>query len=231
MDPTAQGVIGGAPADGITEHAFTYGDGLPFEVFRAGDSPRGAVLFCSGWPDAGLTTFFGKPLRAWQSYRDWARLVARAGLAAVLYGNREPTDVHALIAHLRANAASLAIDASRIGAWACSGHGPVGLAALSSDALACGALLYPYTLDCAAAAAQFRFATPPVGSIACPLLVVRAAADAMPGLNDALDRFLAAHPATRIDVPGPHAFDLVDDTPHHRAAVAEIVAWLAHHLG
>jgi hypothetical protein len=69
-----------------------------------------------------------------------------------------------------------------------------------------------------------------------PLFVVRAGLDQMPGLNGALDRFVAT--ALTLNLPvtvvnhasGPHAFDLFDDTPATRDIVKQVLAFLRFHL-
>jgi len=59
------------------------------------------------------------------------------------------------------------------------------------------------------------------------MLVVRAGKDAMPGLDETLQRFVARHPVTLIDhAEAPHAFDLVDDTPRTHEVIDEVLAFL-----
>ena len=246
-DPTRMPLVHvPAGAAGVTVETHSYptahGD-LPFHLYRppGAATPRGAVVFVSGYPDPGMIAMLGTPLEDWASYVDWARAVAATGLVAITYRNHEPADVAALIDHLRGAGAALGVDPARIGAWACSGNVPTALAALARHRLAAAALLYGYALDLdgatevAAAAAQFHFATPPVGLDAlpaAPLLVVRAGADATPGLVPSLDRFVAAArarglPVTVIDhADAPHAFDLVDDSPRTRAVIEEVLGFL-----
>ncbi len=58
----------------------------------------------------------------------------------------------------------------------------------------------------------------------------------MPGLNDALDRFVGAALAANLPVTvtnhatGPHAFDLFDDTRASRDIVKQALAFLQFHL-
>jgi len=127
-----------------------------------------------------------------------------------------------------------AVDPERIALFACSGHAPAALAQIARGNIARAALLYPYTLDVADAAARFGFATPPVGELPkIPLLVVRAGADDMPGLNASLDRFITTAlardlPLTAINVPGaPHAFDLAVDSDGTRDILRAVIAFLA----
>ena len=186
-------------------------------------------------------------VRAFAPMTSWARLLAATGLAAAVYGAESPTeDVHAVLRHVRAEAEDLGVDAGCIALVASSGNATVSLATLMADSrISCAAFLYPYTMDLDGhtevdrASATFRFAVPGAGrSLAdvpadVPLLLVRAGADQMPGLNAALDRFalglLARNaPVTLVNhATGPHAFDLEDDGPAAAAAIRQVLAFLA----
>jgi dienelactone hydrolase len=231
------------------DHAFPTAHGpLGFDLYRPphATAPCPAVVFVTGLPDPGVKAMIGKPLKDWASYQGWARMVAASGIAGILYTNRTAGDVDALVQHLRANAAALGIDPARIGAWACSGHGPTALGLIAREPLACAALLYPYLLDLdgttavAGAAAQFHFAVPPVAlddlPRDVPMLVVRAGRDALPGLDATLQRFVAAARAHQLPVTliehaeAPHAFDLEDDSPRTHAVIDEVLAFLRREL-
>ncbi len=223
-----------AGSERVSIEKHTYGE-LPFDLYRPeGSGKRAAVVFVFGIPDPGAIAFFGAPFKDWQSYVDWGRLVAASGLVAVLYQNREPGDVSALFAHLRAHEDELGLD-GRYVVFAASGHGPQGLWTIAHERVAGAALVYPYTLDVAAEAAAMHFAAPPVTVEELPrvpLLVVRAGRDATPNLNAKLDAFVAAARARDLPVTvvehaeGPHAFDIVDDTPRSREVIDEILAFL-----
>jgi acetyl esterase/lipase len=214
-------------------------------------APLPVVVFVSGYPDPGFERMLGCKLKDMGQYVSWARLVAASGLVAVTYANREPADVHALFAYLRQNAASLGIDASRIGVWAGSGNVPMALSLLmqgSGDSFRCAALCYGFMLDLggathvAGAAAQFGFANPCAGKSIddlprdLPLFLVRAGQDQMPHLNDSLDAFLAAALAHNLPVTlanhatGLHAFDLLEDSETSREMIRSILAFLRFHL-
>jgi acetyl esterase/lipase len=203
-----------------------------------------AVLFVTGYADAGAETMFGCRLMDMAAYTCWARLVACVGLVGILYENEEPAaDARAVLEHVRTNATSLGIDAMRLGLWSCSGNTPnaLGLVAENPD-LACAALVYGYTADLdghrdvATAQAQFGFAGPanvePTALRRTPLLLVRAGRDEAPGLNAALDRFVpralaASVPLTLVNYPeGPHAFDILDPSSGSRAAIRQILTFL-----
>jgi acetyl esterase/lipase len=108
--------------------------------------------------------------------------------------------------------------------------------------------LYGLTLDLGGAttvadmARQFGFVHPGSGkSVAdlargIPLFLARAGQDEFPGLNEALDRFLAAAVAENLPVRfvnhprGPHAFDLLDDSETSREIIREVLRFLGFHL-
>jgi hypothetical protein len=119
---------------------------------------------------------------------------------------------------------------------------------MSDSGLACVALLYGYTMDLdgahdvADASAMFRFAVPAAGRsladlpVTLPVLLVRAGADQMPGLNTSLDRLASGllarnSPLTLVNhTAGPHAFELEDDGPGARAAIRQVLAFLSTYL-
>ncbi len=254
FNPTEQPLVL-SPREGslVVPEVHTYaasGGPLPFSVYRphdgARDMPRGVVVFVSGYPDPGMRRMLGKGLAEWASYRDWARLVAEAGLVAITYENHTPDDVYALVGHLRAHAAQLGLQADRVGIWGCSGNGPTALSVLTREKLAASALLYPFLLDLdgdqtlAEAARQMYFAPPTIAFAQIPdvpLLLVRAGADTTPGLDASLGRFLT-HAKPRLEqlavidhAGAAHAFDLVEDTDASRAVIRRVLAFLGDALG
>jgi hypothetical protein len=128
---------------------------------------------------------------------------------------------------------------------------PVALSAMMRGApvaLSCAALCYGYAMDLdgstevANAARTFGFENAAAGrtiedlSPGTSLLIVRAGRDEMPGLNAALDRFVAAALARNLPLSlinhaaGPHAFDLLDDSATTREAVRQVLQFLRFHL-
>jgi acetyl esterase/lipase len=207
-----------------------------------------AVIFVTGYPDAGAEKMVGSPLKEIAAYVCWARLVASIGLVGILYENAEPVaDARTLIDHLRGHSESLGLDTKHFGVWSCSGNVPnaLGLLAENPD-FACAALCYGFTMDLdghseiADGASKFGFAKPPSLPVTAlprtPMLLVRAGRDEVPGLNAALDRFVthalrANLPLTLINYPdGPHAFDIVDRAGGSVATIRQILAFLRRHL-
>jgi acetyl esterase/lipase len=170
----------------------------------------------------------------------------------ITYNNQEPAaDAIEVLRYVRAHAAALDIDEHRIGVWACSGNVPNAMSLLIQEAqsnLKCAALIYGYMLDMdgstvvASTAQRIGFVNPGAGKSAddlprhVPLFIARAGQDQMPGLNDALDRFVAKGltcnlPLTCVHDPdAPHAFDLIADTETSRETIRQILAFLQFHL-
>jgi hypothetical protein len=229
---------------------------LTMDLYYPPDSNSGtrtpAAIFVTGFNDVGAQRMLGCKLKEMGSYISWGHLAAASGLVAITYTNREPaTDVHAVLRHVRQNAASLDIDQNRIGVWACSGNVPTALSVLMKDAHdypKCAVLCYPYMLDLdgstgvADAARQFGFVNPCAGKSVndlprdIPLFIARAGQDQMPGLNEALDCFLAKALTCNLPVTfvnhsvAPHAFDLFHDSEISREIIRRILAFLQFHL-
>ncbi|HEX8796521.1 MAG TPA: hypothetical protein VF765_36475 [Polyangiaceae bacterium] len=201
------------------------------------------MIFVYGFPDPR----FAQGLRKMGAYTSWGRLLAATGMNAVAYSYADPVrDVAALLGHLRGNADSLGIDASRLGVWAASGNVPTALHVLMTEpagTFRAAALLYGYMLDVPAAAEQFGIGVPARGRTiddlprTLPLLVVRAGQDQTPQLNVSLDAFVSSAlardlPLTLINQAGaPHSFDLFDDSEPSRATIGEVLRFLRQHLG
>jgi len=212
-----------------------------------------AMVFALGFSDEGARTRIGCAAKEMESYICWARLAAMSGIAAVAYTtSTDPAaDLAAVLQRIQADAAALRIDETRVALWSCSGHGPTALSMLMHGAMArpaCAVLYYPYTLDLdgstgvADAGRTFGFKTPCAGRSVSDLLpdvptyIARAGLDAMPSLNTALDRFVAAALACNLPITvvnhstGPHAFDLMDDGECARAIIRQTLAFLQMHL-
>jgi hypothetical protein len=187
-----------------------------------------AVIFVTGFSDLGAETMLGSKFKDMGAFVSWAQLAAASGFVGITYANREPDDIYGVPDCVQQHAASLRIDRSKIAR--------------------CAVLAYAYTLDLdgstgvADAAKQFRFVTPAAGKSVkdlphdLPLFIVRAGRDQMPGLNDALDRFVTAALALNLPVTvmnhalGPHAFDLFDDSRIACDIVKQMLAFLQLHL-
>ena len=168
------------------------------------------------------------PLKEWGIYKDWARLVAVEGMAAVLYDSRAANvreDLTALVEHLRGNAAKLGIDRDMIGIWACSANLRPGSA---------------YALDPVntwVKAGVFYYGNVDTMNVRpdLPVLVARAGLDT-PFTNSSLSQYIQRAMArnanlTVLNLPNMrHAFDLVDSTEASRQAVRTTLEFLRSNL-
>lgn len=224
--------------------ALPYVEHATFDLYVADASkPAPTVFFVYGFPDPR----FAEGLRKMGAYASWGRLLAASGMNAIAYAYREPvSDFAALVAHVRANAGELGVDASRLALWSASGNVPTALHALMTsppDAFRAAALLYGYMLDVPAAAEQFGLGVPARGRTiddlptSVPLLVVRAGGDETPGIVGSIDAFVTAAlardlPLTLINQPSaPHAFDLFDDSEASRRTIRDVLRFLRDRLG
>lgn len=236
--------------DVAVRRAIPYHDSLTMDLYLpSGAGRKPAVVIVLGYPDAGVTPFFGCQFRETGMIVSWAQLFAASGIVGVVYETRNPAeDVLAVLSSLRANAADWGIDESRIGVWASSGNVPVALSALIAGNLRCGVLCYGAMLDLdgasgvAQAQAMFHFANPTAGRRVedfprdTPLFIARAGKDHFPAMNASIDAFLAAAvrcnlPVTFVNHPtGPHAFDLMDDSATSKCVIQSILAFLQANL-
>jgi hypothetical protein len=186
------------------------GDTLAFDVYYpAGDGPHPTVLIVNGYNDVGGMERLGCRFKDMQSYIEWGRNFAASGLATVFYSNQNAVpDLAAIMKHLQAHATNLHLDLSRLGIYATSGHSPVALTLLRADA--------PLRVSSAALLCPMIGEGTNVDDLQAdiPLFIARAGKDETPGLNVALDRFVADAlarnlPITILNHPeAPHAFDL-----------------------
>lgn len=162
-------------------------------------------------------------MRGHTQYAGWAAAVTTRGLAGITMDSTEATvdeDFRALLAHLRENAGTLAVDPARVLVWACSANVKRGLPlAMSADAGVQAGVMYYGIAELAAFRADR------------PLLFVRAGLD-NPGLNRAIDELVAR--GLRDNAPlevinyagGSHGFDLRDDSEATRAVIARTLDFM-----
>jgi hypothetical protein len=234
--------------------AYRAGDAeLTLDIYSPPEGNRGAavpaVVIVLGYPDVGVPHVFGCQFKEMGMVVSWARLMAASGMVAIAYTTRNPAaDIHAVLQHIRQNAAGLGVDGRRIGVFAASGNVAVALSALMQDPdLTCAALLYGFTLDLdgstavADAARTFGFVNACAGRSAddlpghIPLFVVRSGKDQFAGLNGAVDGFLMKALERNLPVSlvnhatGTHGFDLDDDSDSSGEIVRQILAFLRFH--
>lgn len=229
---------------------------LTLDIYYPPDFSSGsrvpAVIFVSGYSDPGFQKMLGCKLKEMESYISWGKLTATSDLVAITYSAVDPVaDTGALLDFVRQNATHLGIDHERIGIWACSGNAPNALSILmkqAPDHLKFAVLLYPYLLDIdgytgtAESAKLFGFVNPCEGQSIedlqshTPLFIIRAGCDAMPRLNETMDRFLSRALSSNFPIrftnhpTAPHGFDILDDSKATHEIIDSILAFMRFQL-
>jgi dienelactone hydrolase len=210
-----------------------------------------AIVLVAGYSDVGYEATLGCRFKDMALCTTWARLVASFGMIAVTYGNERPAeDLESLLRYVREHAAELGIDAERLALWGMSGNGPLALATLAGSpagSFKCGVFSCAYLADLdgathvADAQKQWRFVYPGGFNIErmpvdLPLFIVRAGQEPDPGLNMALDRFVAAmlaanRPVTCVNfAAAPHGFEIFHDTLETREVMRQMFRFARFHL-
>jgi hypothetical protein len=210
-------------------------------------SARPAVIFVAGYSDQGGLDLIGLRLKEWGAYVSWGQLVAASGLVGITYSCSEPPlNAKEVLDFVRKRSGEFNIDPARIGIWAASGNGPTALSLLmgGSTGLRFAVMSNTYMLDLdgdttvADMAAQFGFAAPNAGKSVrdldsgVPLLLVRSGNDEVPGLNQAMDRFIRHALESNLPIQlvnladAPHSYDTLYDTDLSRQTIRQIVDFM-----
>jgi acetyl esterase/lipase len=227
------------------------GEALHMDVFSPEEppEPRPGVILVHGGP---IPRTGAKNMGVFLSYGE---LLAASGFVAVSFDHRflaperlpdAGSDVADLVAHVRANAASLGIDPDRLALWAFSGGGPFLAAPLRErPAWLRAVVAYYAVLDLQEPApgadsgigTELRRTFSAVLGLgedarsAPPLLVARAGLD-HPWLNAGIDRFVTAATArgATLDLlshpEGRHGFDILDDDDRSRQIIRRTLEFL-----
>ena len=233
--------------DGQIQRQIAYDPTHCFDLYH-GAGPAGAkpcVVFVSGFTDAGFQQIFGSSWKDTPPVTSWARLLAAAGLSVVtLQADAPVVDTGLLLTYLRDNAETLNLDCQQIALWSCSGNVPAALAVLARNPqIVAASLLYGFMLEpeddnfVSEAAAQFRFANPPLDDslldTKARIQVVQAGKDEFPGVNKSIDYFMrrASERGTDVELlryeSGVHAFDVMDDSAESMAMIEQVVEFLS----
>ena len=180
----------------------------------------------------------------------YGRMLAASGMTGIAFDHRllgldrlrdSAADVADLVRHVRDQASTLGIDASRLALWAFSGGGPLLAAALRERPswlkLVVGyyAIMEPFgggqDESLSAIAALGRDA-----SNAPPIVLARAGRD-IPEINSSIDRFVAAANSAGATVDllthptGRHGFDILDPGDRSNQIIQHTIATLRQTLG
>jgi tetratricopeptide (TPR) repeat protein len=166
-------------------------------------------------------------LKEWGQYRDWGKLIAASGFAAITHDSRGEdaiADTSSLLEYVRANAARLNLNEDKILVWSCSANGREAMKIVMEDR--------PYIR-----AAVFYYAVGDAPSLLreLPLFIARAGLDNW-NLNQGIDNFAATAVAQGLTVnfvnyaEGHHAFDLFDNTDESREIIKRTLEFIKFHL-
>ncbi len=199
--------------------------------------------------------------KEWGFFQSWGRLIAAAGMAAVMFTHRlgypkpclaeAALDVSNALDYVRSNAPSFNADPERIGLVAWSAGGPLLSVAMQQSPafVRCLGAFYAY-LDIQRSpshieneSAETLKSFSPISHLhgnslsMVPFFVARAGQDEIPMMNDSIDRFVAAAlaanaPLTCMNHPlGEHGFDNQNDDDRSREILRTALAFLRTHLG
>jgi len=217
---------------------------VPTEV--PANARRPAVLLVHGGVPGAL------PVKEMGSFRSWGRLIAAQGMVAVTFTHRlqwplaqlaeAAADVRSAIGYVRDNAARFAVDPDRLCIVAWSAGGPLLTVSIQDrrEYVRCQVALHALVDIRGVAmegADQFSLSTYLRDPAFPPLFIARAGKDAIPALNERLDRFvadaLAANaPVTLVNHPtGVHGFDVENDDERSREIIRGVLEFLQTHLG
>jgi len=226
----------------------TDGKDLTFDVFYPpdfkGETRLPVVVLTLGYAD----TVFNSKLKGWEVYKDWAKLFAASGIAAINYSTLQPaTDIDDLILYIQENAEELKLDTNAIGIWSCSGNVLNALSVLMEERreyLKCAVLYYGImtTPDKKLHDTVLKLNKMANFSIEglekiktfhkdLPLLIVRAGKD-LEDINQTIDHFISQAisnnvPLTLINYSeGRHAFDVYDDNDMSREIIQQTLDFM-----
>jgi len=195
----------------------------------------------------------------WGLFQSWGRLIAAAGMVATVFTHRlgypkpllaeAALDVSNAIDYVHARAGSFNADSGRIALIAWSGGGPLLSVAMRQrpSFVRCLVAFYAY-LDIQRSPTHIEHETSeflkmysPISYLDgnpsnTPLFVARAGQDEIPGMNDSIDRFVAAAvaanlPLTFMNHPaGEHGFDNQNDDDRSREIIRAALEFLRIHL-
>ena len=195
----------------------------------------------------------------WGLFRSWGRLIAAAGMVAVIFTHRlgypkpllaeAAIDVRNAIDYVRARASSFKADPTRLALFAWSGGGPLLSIPMQQETsfVRCLVAFYAY-LDIQRSPTHIAHETAkslrifsPISYLngdgpALPLFVAQAGQDDIPAMNDSIDRFvgeaIAANvPLTYMNHPaGEHGFDNQNDDNRSREIIRAVLDFLRTHL-
>lgn len=194
----------------------------------------------------------------WGIYQSWGRTIAASGMIAVTFTHRlgfpkpllteSSSDVQSAINYVRNNAEKFNADKEQICLAAYSAGGPLLSLAMGEKPLyiKCLAAFYAF-MDIQQSEPHRQNETPeltkkfsPINHLTGklpPIFLARAGQDAIPTMNDSIDRFIAEAikqnaPLTVMNHPtGVHGFDNQTDDERSREIIRSAIEFMKFHLG
>jgi acetyl esterase/lipase len=239
---------------------------LTMDVYRPPTARGGqrfpALIFVHG----GLTLDQPRTAKDWGIYRSWGRVAAASGLVGVTFTHRMTTndnvdvasgDLRAAVDLVRRNAAQWNVNPDRLCLAFFSAGGPLSSGPLRERPpyIKCVVLYYPFLdLEHLRTQTQFRpaYSAAHVDSLldysptnviqrdpgtVPPIFLAMAGRDAIPRLNDSVERFLAAAVRARLTIDfylhpmGEHGFDRRNRDSRTRAIIEATLAFVHRYTG
>ena len=239
---------------------------LTMDVYRPPTARTGqrfpALIFVHG----GLTLDQPRTAKDWGIYQSWGRVAAASGLVGVTFNHRMTTndnvdiasgDLRAAIDLVRRNAAQWNVDPDRLCLAFYSAGGPLSSGPLRERPpyLKCVVLYYPFLdLEHLRTQTQFRpaYSSTHVDSLlgyspaavirrdpatVPPIFLAMAGQDAIPRLNESVERFLTAAVRAHLTIDfylhpvGEHGFDRRNRDPRTRAIIEATLAFVHRYTG
>lgn len=231
--------------DSVSVDEFKYQDTLKAYMFKPKtwetnlDFP--CVIFTSAF------TTLNKPIQA-KPLRQWARLLAANGIAAVIYEVDSPVNnFDNLFNHITTNSSDLKIDTSKIALWSFSGHTPLGISKVNeTDKFVCHVIYYGIAVTASSEhlksvekmSARFGF-TYNIDSIytsTTPNFIVRAGKDSWKLVLMTTDEFINELLSKNISFEllnysnGQHSFDVYDNNSESVIIMLKTIEYLKNHF-
>jgi acetyl esterase/lipase len=236
---------------------------LSLDVYRVPGLQRApGVVFVHG----GLVAGQAPHAKDWPFYRSWGRIAAASGMVGIVLDHRMNTndvvdeagaDLLDAIAHVRARASEYGLDENRLCVAFYSAGGPIAGVVLREPMphVRCVVLYYPYLdLEHVSRTTPFRGPLPAARAEALrayspraalargadslpPIFLARAGRDAIPFLNESVDRFVAEALRRNVSIDfvnhaaGEHGFDTVTRDQRTQEIIRQTLRFMRGHLG
>lgn len=213
--------------EAIMSKTYQYKDSLQLEIFLPNSFDEGSfhpvIIFVCGFRNLNF--------RKGRMYRDWCKLMAMHGIAAILYEVNDPINsLDHLVDFIDRNVNSLRVDSTKIGVWSCSANALLAINKVNMDSRISFQIVYygltatfdsKYRTEVAEFTSKYGIANnikAPYTSKASTL-IVKAGKDTWGIITKTTNEF--AFELSRLNLPfelinypeGVHSFDILDGRP------------------